>query len=305
MTFRFTTILLAAGLLLSSCQKELAFKDSNFEARLVVNSVFSPDSLWSICISNTKDVLDDSSVIENIEGAQILLEDRSTNIDIPVIEVGEGMYISDGVVPIEGHRYEIFIEKNGYKTARSFTYVPKNVNPEIVTIEEVNTFDEEVYKISIEIEDDPSEQNYYIWELVSEEKNNAGVVINSDNVQELKDYLKEGFPKDQPKFGTLTALSSDGIFSGEIYNEDFFIVPNNAVTDGSGSSGGTQTNTQLFLKVRSVSQDLYRYHESLKRYKNSANVNTSISSPISIFSNIENGLGMFGSYNESIIVIKL
>jgi len=300
-------ILLTIGLFLPSCQKDLSTNQGSFESSLVVNSQFSPDGLWCISVSNTKDILDSKSVIENIDDATIILEDRSLNIDIPVVNEGNGQYKSKGFLPEEGHQYEIFVQKDGYKTARAFTYVPSNASVIISKKEEDNSFNEKlVYKLSIEIEDDPNQQNYYVWELVSGD-DNAGLVYHGEELEELQNYLKENLPKNQPKSGISTALSSDGIFIGESYSEDFFIVPNEEVTDGTSSGSGTggsgSTDKKLYLKVKSVSQDLYRYHESLKSHKNSANLNTSISTPLEIFSNIENGYGIFGSYNEILIPI--
>ena len=302
MNIKFTSIILSFVLILSSCQKDLKIGQEDFEARLVVNSIFSPDSLWSINVSTTKNIFDSESQIENIVDAKVILEDRSLNIDIPIENLGNGVYSSIGFLPKEGHQYEIFVQKEGYERAHSFTYVPSYAKVEISKKEVVNTFNDVVYKLSIDIEDDPNQQNYYVWEIVTDKKN-AGVVYKEEEFEELQDFLSSSFPVNQPKTGINTALSADGIFNGSSYSEEFFIVPSGKVTDGPGSGPIEVDNERLYLKVKSVSQDLYLYHESLKSYKNSANVNTSISSPLSIFSNIENGLGLFGAYSETIIPI--
>jgi len=306
MNIKFTLTLLTAVLILNSCQKDLELSTDDFRSRLVVNSIFTPDSLWSITVSNTKNILDHDSHIENIDDASIFLENRSLNTDVPIVNLGNGKYGSAGVLPIEGHQYEIFVQKEGYETARSFTYVPSNDEaPKMFSIEEVNRFDEKVFKISMKIEDDPLRQNFYIWELISTSKASAGAVYKGEELDKLETYLDTGLPTNQPKSGFLTALSSDGDFNGETYRQDFFIVPNSDLVKGGDPNHPETTEIKFYLKVRSVSQDLYKFHESLKLYQSSADVNTSISSPVPIFSNIENGLGIFGSYSESIIQLEL
>lgn len=297
MNLRFTISLLLIGLLYSACQKDLVINHDDFESRLVVNSIFTTGKAWSISVTNSSNLLDPDSKIEGVEGAQIFLENRSTNVDVPIIDMGNGNYVSNGGVPQEGDQYEIFISKEGYETARSLTYVPSNAKaPEMFNIEEIDNFDEKVYKVSLKIQDDPNQQNYFVWELISSSEENAGAVFKGEDADQLAYYLDRKLPKNQPKLGALTALSSDGAFSGEIYSQDIFIVPDKElVTDGPEQ---TETQISLYLKVKSVSQDLYKYHESFERHEESADYNT-------IYSNVENGYGIFGSYNESVIKIDL
>ncbi len=307
MTIRLTLTICFIGLLISSCQKDLNLNQDDFESKLVINSVFSPDSVWLISVTNSTSILNSDSEITTIDDAQILLENRSQNREVVVESIGNGMYATKGLLPVEGQEYEIFVSKDGYQTARSFTYVPSNAKaPDLFSIEEVNTFSDKVYKVNLKIEDDPLRTNFYIWELVSSSgRKNAGAVIKGEELDELVTYLDTTLPTNQPKSGKLTALSSDGAFTGETYSEEFYIVPTpDQISD---SSGGEQTNpTQKFyLKVRSVSQDLFKYHQSLKQYQEFDNVNTSISSPTQIYSNIEGGYGIFGSYSETIIALEL
>ena len=113
------------------------------------------------------------------------------------------------------------------------------------------------------------------------------------------DTNAEGVKKKE--LSDLSFLSENDVKSGIIANKlildssviseidsDYQIVSENEIVD----------KAPLFeLKVMAVSSELFKYLKSYEDYKNSDIKNTSISDPLLIYSNIENGLGIFGGYN--------
>ena len=55
--------------------------------------------------------------------------------------------------------------------------------------------------------------------------------------------------------------------------------------------------------VHTISKELYDYHQSL--HKQLINNATPFTTPVSSFSNIENGLGVFGGFSTTNSLIKL
>ena len=66
-------------------------------------------------------------------------------------------------------------------------------------------------------------------------------------------------------------------------------------TQGSQALNGKKPIFQL--NVRAVSSELYEYLQTYETYRQSNIKNTSVVSPSEIYSNIENGTGIFGGYN--------
>ena len=106
-------------------------------------------------------------------------------------------------------------------------------------------------------------------------------------------------------FNSSTYLSDINAVGGKIYNRlllkseilaDINITDNVIVaTQGTQAVNGKKPIFQL--NVRAVSSELYEYLQTYETYRQSNIKNTSVVSPSEIYSNIENGTGIFGGYN--------
>ena len=93
---------------------------------------------------------------------------------------------------------------------------------------------------------------------------------------------------------------------GKIYNR---LILNDKLLDNLNFSKIIESNQDVIdtdlenkkpvfqLSVRAVSGELYQYLQTYENYKQSNLTNTSIITPSEIYSNIENGSGIFGGYN--------
>jgi hypothetical protein len=296
------------------CQKQIDFGGSDFVPEIVLNSVFTPDSLWIISLASTENIFDESSRIEPIVDATILLEDRNTGDEILINNHGDGTYSSKGAKPQEGHLYEIFVQAPGYKQVSAVSYVPSIPEVEITAIEQHNIDGNPVFEVNMEIKDDGNEQNYYIWEIVKKDpdniKDSRGQVYNGSNLETLKQKLTGdaavgSLRRDVDK---LLFLSDSG-FNGSVHNASFFAIPpddnisETADTPGQGPivdpNAGGDVNylvNNLSIKVRAVSSDLFEHIKSLEEYKSSSTSSTNLKNGANIFSNVDNGLGIFGAF---------
>ncbi len=60
-----------------------------------------------------------------------------------------------------------------------------------------------------------------------------------------------------------------------------------------------------YFQIFSCSKDFYDYQKSLQLFKwNQEQNSTSIINPASVYTNIENGLGIFAGYDKQIIINK-
>ena len=113
--------------------------------------------------------------------------------------------------------------------------------------------------------------------------------IDEDDVLNKRDF-------NVPSFLTESDVRSGKIANKLIFDSSFIsdINSNYSVSDPDSNDLGIP----LFeLKVMAVSSDLYEYLRTYEDYKQNDIKNTSISDPVVIHSNIENGLGIFGGYN--------
>lgn len=313
------------GVTFISCHKELAFNNNSFEKQIVVESIFSPDSVWHIHLSSTKDIFDSNDQSLAINNADILLADRSeNNQQIKLSTAINGHYKSLNAVPKLGHFYEIFIDAEGFQEVRATAYVPSTpaINIDYVTNRYVE--DQLVYELNVSFQDNITEENYYVWEVIEvEEEVGAftGLIYNHFDPDRIRsqipnlNYIPEAHLQDNDR----TLFLSDKEFNGNNFSTKIYAVAGEGIgklntddaqvlvlqsEDGDSSdSSTTSSDTKLFLKVRSVSAGLYEYLKSIQDYNLQEAINpTNLQE---VYTNIEGGVGIFGSYSISYIEIEL
>ena len=91
---------------------------------------------------------------------------------------------------------------------------------------------------------------------------------------------------------------SDDQFNGKKYSTKL-TLGNDIIKNTEGGNDGVHTseNPRFNLKIMAVSKDLYEYLRTYELYKQTEIAITSTSQPVHVYSNIENGLGIFGGYN--------
>lgn len=337
---------------LVSCENTRTFDLQDFEKEVVLNGIISTDSIWNIQLSYTKSIFDDSE-FDIIDEAEVKIVDLTNGQSFFLDPKITGKY-SRQLHPVEGHDYVITASLPGREEIRAMTYVPSVLEVEVFSNLVTSTDGQQDIAINIQINDNPAEENFYVWELIPVNhedfrKNNSVFVATQtepvrpidDNVngedpgsddsnsqgnpgdengsgvpagyEDLGDYSGEVFNfelntgesietgENQKEFNAPTFFSENDVRGGKIYNR---LILDSALISEIDSdyeikeSGEIEDEIPLFeLKVMAVSSDLFEYLKTYEDYKRSEIKNTSISDPIMIHSNIENGLGIFGGYN--------
>jgi len=325
--------------LLCACEDTRSFELGEFEKEVVLNGIISTDSTWDIGLSYTKSIFDDSE-FETIEEAEVRVVDLTTGQSFFLDRKKTGNFTRQ-LNPVEGHEYYVTVNIPNVEEIRARTYVPSvlevDVNSSLVSA----STGESSIEINIEITDNPSEENYYVWELLpvsgdktenihaspvstipdtqpddpsgeeqqqGEDKNdevdnipgNGSNSISDDNIFSF-DLSEDGGQYQKKELNVPSFLSESDVRGGKIANK--LILDSSIISEINSDyqaveSGELSNRTPLFeLNVMAVSSDLYDYLRSYEDYKKREIKNTSISDPVIIHSNIENGLGIFGGYN--------
>jgi len=301
--FRLTTLLCTILLVLSSCQKDLNYSDDNYQAKLVVNAVFSPEDLWSIHLCRTNSIFENRDIDLSVTDAVIRVEDLSDNTEIQFEHKGDGHYRSIGFTPQPGHSYEIFVDSEKYGKVYSSTYVPSVGEVSNINVETVQFKEQSVYKIDLEITDLPFQDNYYVWQVVAETEEDRSLKIFAENdISSIEDAIEENAPltfnpktKGEMVFSETETTSDSG---GEQFNTSIFAVPPQSSAQ---ASEGNDVEFKIKLKLRAVSEDLFLHLKSLEELNL---INSSNNQPTVVYSNIQDGYGIFGAFTEEIITIK-
>lgn len=292
-------VLILIVMSLTACETDYLLERPEFRPSVVVNSIFKEGQPWIVNLSFSRDILSANSGIFPITKAQVSIIEKSNGREIILRHSKDGNYSSEIYPPQPDKTYELVVKVPGYDEIRASSNAPKRSNVVNIITDQV---DKTTTKVNFEIQDNGS--NYYIWNFIS-----------SDKVEPL-DTSYNGNPKDLVrsivKFNTingyLNSLSTDkgndaiatgGQFASEVKN----------FTDEEGGSGqtgtsGSTTETKRYLRLMTVSKDLYSYYKTVEKFVGSANHNSSFSQTPEIYSNITNGLGIFAGYTEQYKEIK-
>ena len=296
-----------------SCTKVIDLNIPDEAPKLVVNAPFSPDSTWKILVGKTGPSVGIVSPITSIANASINLQENGTPLTGWVVEkelsFGGGWnpnpdtlyyFTLPGKKPVVGAAYQLEVSAPNTVTATAsancIAPVPlKNV----VHSSQVYMMDQEFYdECTFEISDPSGGNDYYQIQLLMldsfspfPELRGYPFYCNDVIINEFTDKgtfgpqrTSLGFQLDEPFF-------SDAFFDGQtrsfkIHFPSYYLTISSEIQ---------------FVLVR-YSKELFQHERSLRMQFDVGN--NPFSEPVRIISNIQNGVGIFGSKTKDIHVIK-
>lgn len=258
--------------------KLVAYCFLNPHDTMIIAKVYRSNPLFSMVSSNSADN------IEILSNATVLLEHNEASVVIPFDISLQQYMLPAAVFPIvPGETYHLKVMADGFTPIHAQTTVPRDK----VTISS--------HKINTILSQNEAEQteNHSLvevqWHDISSETNFYAIVINEqftidDNTN--NEPLVFNYPVHR---AYISDSGSDGeviVYRTEIYTN--FHEPNTIEDKG------------IFIYLLNCTRDYFLYHRSLQ---NGAGSSDPFSEPTMVYSNIENGLGCFGSYTGSSVWI--
>ena len=270
-----TTILLCIG-----CREWVEGELPQHKVTPVVNSILKNDSVIKVHLSLTVPL--DETKYQVIDSAEILLYEDGEFQGLLSYD-GEGIYTSRSMaVPNKFYSFEIDVP--GYEGLKATEYVPAPV--ELYQVQHINFAgkNEEgiIYPaVKVAFQNDPTEVRYYeiVIQLLSHGRTWAA------NLEEITDpiILNEG-----------VALA---LFSNKQIVGDTAHITVNYTT---GSTSGSVTGLYpLFVELRAVSENYYRYKKQLHIYEKSRYPDGLLGSNAvaTLYSNVLGGYGIVAGYS--------
>ena len=222
----------------------------------------------------------------------------------------EGVYgTNDNIIPEEGATYKISVEADGLPVVNAEDRVPPAVRIralEIPVIEKQINENKETevnFKVDVVISDPANKANYYhlsfyqfIYDYVLLGRDTIRLpfpTIVSPTI--VQSNVNDPF-RTHPEGG---GMITDELFNGEIKTLSF----NGNVT----YNKERKIPGELVVELRTVTSNYYHFFDSLQRQsQSSGNFNiTAFDDPTSVFTNIENGFGVFAGYSYTVESIEL
>lgn len=295
-----------------ACTKTIEFDDNGVGNLIVLNSIISPDSCISGDISQSTSILKGNRTGGFIDGTVELYENGN--------KVGQmnplfGKFRFPEIKPISGNTYRIVVISGG-KQAEAETTIPEKVD--LISVDTVSVSNEwggRFLSCKLKIRDSSGE-DFYRLVLLDESLNMS---FNKDDSVKRRYYLYKSLysvNSDDPVFKSVyNNFGSDVIDMGpdnqySIFPDDYFQgkeyslqIPtlsfNNNYYDPANPNLDYYTK-QIYLRRTILIQKLSKGYYNYMKYLNLYNFyhDDPFAEPVPVYSNIENGAGIFGSFNN-------
>ena len=293
-----------------SCQTdmELEIELPEPKKKLVLNSTFTSFTppyvkplqvrLW-----NSWPVLDTSQA-KQITDAKILWYENDQLLDSLYFDDTLNAYtLREFYFPVEGANYSIEILKDGYKNISAQNFIPPGVpiqDYKLVSFAGLNNDNLAYSSVSITFNDPEHTENYYeiIVTDVSNEKNKYRLWTNEKIITEEPWYPSVlSFDSKLPQ----RLLFNDKQINGTEKQIVFYFTPEQVIDKGKLKI----RYSIIDIYLRSVTAEYYRYYTTLlqHKYNQKGDFFYGLSEPLNVFTNVENGYGIFaGFYNDAVTI---
>ncbi len=291
---RLLIVLIAFTFIFYACQKEIEIEYPEIEPALTVNCLFTPDTGFKIRVGKllpfndtVSEYIVDDAFCKIWENGVFKEQLRYTN---------DGFYVTESLKAGVGNVYEIEVSHPDFETVSARDTVPGPIEISEVYFVHNTLYDplgeNYFHDINIRFQDD-MQKNYYELRLVLVDSTDEGAVrlrqllfSKTNDLSLLSTGLIEFEPASIP--------FNDVLFNGQNY----FLSTYYKLPFGS-SSGSSYDTHNLIVQFNSVSYQYYRYaRQMIMHIRNQeSDILEGIGDPVGMYTNIENGYGIFAAYN--------
>ena len=262
----------------SSCETFIEVDAEDRPQKLVVFSGFEPGQPWQVSVSHSVGSFsnDDISLVSD---AQVRVSATDGSYE-ETLTHSLDHYISE-YTPLSGVDYRIEVSVSNFPTVSSISRIP--MISESIELDTVETFRDgnQTFDFELTFNDPADEDNYYLVQLFSIYQEWKTSIMGDQIYIESKDPNVENSFDDWES----VLFLKDQNFNGKEYTLRFYS------SDGYWEMGG---GSNYVVRLISCSEDYYRFQKTLRQYNYT--YDNPFSQPVQIYSNIENGIGLFGGY---------
>ncbi|MXZ16659.1 MAG: DUF4249 family protein [Rhodothermaceae bacterium] len=303
-------------LTLLSCETIIEIAPPDYEPKVVVTSHFNPDSIWSVALHQSSSIGIKQDISKQYAlGASIVIMSGSSLVD-SLNYVGNGLYKSAKFkYPLPKTLYTLTVDIPGQPRLQASSSAPPRTPVTDYRIELQGSVVETpidhigLYNIWIEFEDVPGTNMYEIGIYRYTAKQVLGG-LSVDSVYQRQDSFESlglgwycGFQsalevdvefRGGPGVSCNRLVVTDRTFSGQKYEWS-------GTLQLSFSADERQADNEALLLLTSYSNDYVEYARTLTENQNSG----SFFEPISVYSNVDGGLGIFAGYTNTSLILSL
>lgn len=324
-------IAILSSLILYSCEKEIEFNGEQTEPMIVVNSFVTPDSLIYAQISKSKFFLSNKTGFDYINNAEVSLYINNTFKE-KLTFTTNGFYISN-LKPAIGDTIQLLVKATGLDDVESASVVPdqavilsadttfKIIHTDLQMDGEdtIGYYQVGEFNFRIKLKDKSNRQNYYRLTLKKHAVIDAGGGFTYED-EVYMPFILEGFENTNNGgglfdiFGGMIVDSKNQqLITDDLFNGKEFVLKFTANTykrvvkpgyeDKIYYGSDNVVSEEYTINLQEISKDMYLYLKSKEMAEGI--LDGFFAEPVQIYNNINNGIGILGSYTNNRITFKL
>ncbi|MCK4661228.1 MAG: DUF4249 domain-containing protein [Bacteroidales bacterium] len=277
-------------IILIACEKTVYIDIPDKGRMITVNSLFNPDSLLKVSVSKSCYIMNND--IQAIENATVEVYENGNLIET-LAYLNNGLYKSTTQKPSSGNTYKIKVTVPDMGTVETKSYIPLETN--IISIDtasvmrtDIDGYRYEQLEFRVKFKDDANTNNYYLLEPtqigIYTYDDDYNDTIITDTTQYFM-YVESNDPSIVEYLWGKGLLFNDNLFNGNTYEFVF------------SSEKYFYDTTSIVINLKSISEDYFKY---LATYYKHMDANWDpFMEKISVYSNVEGGVGVFGGYSTA------
>ena len=307
-------------IIVTSCSEVIDIDIEEGDKVIVLNGIINPDSTVRVNLAQSLSVLEPDNSFEFIENATVELYENGTLLEELSYDT-LGYYTGQSLLNNE-NTYKITASSSPFESVSAEAYIPNPValtgmssefTLDSVTVQMWNPQTQEYFDtIIVEMSDDgivemtfndpADEKNFYfitfttmlpVYSYDFDQPVQIGEKMTSVNYDinglDWENYLyMQGF---------MGYVFSDDLFDGETHT--VLAILNRWSFNSSWYYGGNDSfpGSAIYVNLHSVSEDFFDFVLSYSKYQDTEY--NPFAEPVNVFSNIENGFGLFTAYSTS------
>jgi hypothetical protein len=287
----------------ATCERPVDLQIPVLEPKLVVVSNFTSEEDVFVQVTKSQSILDSNDVtyitdaVVELYQEDILLEELSLVQGVRRVPP----YYSTFMTSLEpGVIYTIKVDAPGFETVMAESSIPEKIDIQGLNVTDIDiqtgANDDELifsYTVNMAFQDPPNESNFYqlnfFQELYSYINIEGDTVITGKNLRQIA-FSPQNNNNNFIAYFDGGVLFDDTNFDGSVIGYSFRLETR--------LNQETELLGQMFVELRSTSEEYYLFHNSLSRQQE--NTNDPFAEPVIVFNNIKNGKGIFAGYNQAV-----
>lgn len=282
-------------LLIIACDVSIPLPETEVEQVIVANAFFSPDSTWQVQLTKSF-ALSQADKVEYVSSGVVEILDVANNQTLKLAHQQNGLYTAKELHPIANKKYHLIAQVDGFETIQATNQTPLPFTASVNNSSFINFRNRAGFLFDLEIVDNPAVDNFYLIavtylvekkdSLFTEKAGHFSLDTNSDNELVEIDH---------------TALQQsylpDTNFNGETYSTQ--VGASNLLLKDLVEID----HLTAIITIKSISLEGYQHVKTVETFEFSDSFSSP--EPVEIFSNIENGFGVFAGFVTQRIEVKL